>query len=147
MIAAHVSVHELAALDGVPHLLAADGVQYAVLLAARDWTGRLEALGCAMRALPHHRVVWASVWGKESHRAESALDAALNLGHSESETCVMTTSHEDESIEETLEFFVLGSYPDEAVVHGPVRHLVLVIDATELSERVCEVARERGWLT
>lgn len=147
MIATRVFVHELATLEGVLYLLAGDRVQFAVLLVARDWTGKLEALGGAMRAVPHGCVVWASAWGRQSHQAERTLDEVLNTGLSESEACVMTTSHEDESIEETLEFFVVGSYPDEAAVRGPIKHLVLVIDGPELSERVRKVARERGWIT
>jgi hypothetical protein len=65
-------------------------------------------------------LVFASVWGPGCEMMEDTFDEAIVSGQREgpAETTILTSSHADESIEETLEFFLDAVRPAPGHVQG-----------------------------
>lgn len=64
-------------------------------------------------------LVFASVWGPGCEMVEDSFDEAIvaeRRGGETSETTILTSSHADESVEETLEFFLDAARPASAHV-------------------------------
>jgi len=90
-------------------------------------------------------LVFASAWGPGCELVEEAFDeiiAADRPGET-SEDAVLTTSHADESLEETLEFFLEVATPAPANDAACEAWVVLAL-GTRCVERVVQALERRG---
>jgi hypothetical protein len=103
-------------------LLAADatGVDAAVLA---DFARRLLRAGC----------VYFCVWGPDCERVHDIFDEECF----EVEPVIMTTWHEEESLDEALWFFVSCAYPDDGYRNTSRSALVISIGKPGWHEQIC----------
>ena len=118
-------------LDEWPAELSVPFVALSALDARARTDGQLETLA---RELLDRRCVYACAWGPDAGRVESAFDhvavAAEDAGRPYVDDVVMTTSHEDESLDEALWFGLFAAMTQD----GAPPAVVAIADVEWLAE-------------
>ena len=122
----------------IPSAIESRDTHFAAFLAwdARNTdTANIAALA---RALFARGVAYVCAWGPGCERVHDIFDEVeLELeGQRPPESVVMTTWHNDESLEEALWFFVYSSYPDPAYEHSCTTGIAAVIGREDWAIRV-----------
>jgi len=103
-----------------------------------------------VEALAEHALdqglVFASVWGPGCEMVEDSFDEAIvaeRRGAETSESTILTSSHADESVEETIEFFLDAVRPSSGHIQGCGTWVVFPVGA-RCRTRVERALERRG---
>jgi len=97
-------------------------------------------------ALLEHGCAYLCTWGPDCERVHDAMDRCVvdNDPPNSSRGTVMTTWHDQESLEEALDFFLSCTLPDESFApHGCNRAIAIAIGSSEWVNAIREHVRSQ----
>ena len=122
--------------EGLADAFVGPGADFVLLIAA-DTTGvPWEQLVSVCQRLLKSGVVYACTWGPGAARLESAFDEAAVHPGDRRDGILMTTSHENESLEQAAWFAAHTAYPDEAYSDGAAGVAFVAVENEDWYERL-----------
>ena len=112
---------------------------FGLLLVATDWSDDVDGVAAAVEDLSRGGLAWLSVWGNGCERIHDIADDVLcarDDWSTPTDAVVMTTWHDDESLEDTLEFFRIAAWPADAFVKTCGTWVVVVVGSQDLESQV-----------
>ncbi len=99
---------------------------FACFLVWDSQNNSIQEISELIETLVKNGVAYFCAWGNDCERLEDVCDK-IGLLNSPNDSVIMTTSHKNESIEETLYFFLTDTHPDKYYELTLSSSLVIVI--------------------
>lgn len=125
------------------------GAQHFVCLVAWDARGATDVTEFADRLL-RNGATYFICWGPGCERVHGLIDEVVtargNAYGVPADSCIMTTSHESESLEDALHFFLVSSSPDSNYFESTRAGLAVSIGNAEWSAAIANALQNPGRL-
>lgn len=99
-----------------------------------------DSISAFAQRLLHSGGTYFVCWGPDAERVESIIDALTAYPGNDfgvpDDACIMTTSHDTESLEEALWFFLTSAWPDDHYVDSTRAALAISIGSTKLAQEI-----------
>jgi hypothetical protein len=126
--------------EEMPRVISVSTPRFVCLLAWDARAARVEEVSVIARQLLEAGAVYVCVWGPGCERVHDIIDEE-SVGPNPAEatdSVVLTTWHDDESLADTLHFVLATTFPDNSHAEGCGSTLAIVIGSAEWSAEISD---------
>lgn len=131
---------QLASSAELPARIELPSRHFACLLAWDASGAPTDSISAFTERLLHAGASYFVCWGPEAARVESIVDALAAYPGNDfgipGDSCIMTTSHDTESLEEALLFFLTSAWPDDHYVDTTRAALAISIGSMKWAHEI-----------
>jgi hypothetical protein len=130
-------VLEMPRIEDYPETIEPLAPHFVVFVAADATAASDDALAAFARSLLRQGASYVCAWGPGCERLHDTVDVVREELNDDSESVVMTSWHEDESLDEALWFALFATVPDERYIETTDSVLAIVVAEPKWAARVC----------